>query len=80
VAGLGLSFTQRIRQEHLDCVALVSAVAASIGVEIAAYFERIELCVGDTNGSAPDTVPAALAIGRAPGLAIRCNVLHRPLV
>ena len=64
----------------IDFIGLPLTVAAALGVEIAAPFERIELRVGDTNGSAPDTVPAALAIGRAPGLAIRCNVLHRPLV
>ena len=33
----------RIPEEHLDRIALVVAVAASVGVEIAAHFERIEL-------------------------------------
>jgi hypothetical protein len=40
---------QRIPEEHLDSVALVGAVAASIRVEIAALFERIELRVGDVD-------------------------------
>jgi hypothetical protein len=40
---------QRIREEHLDSVALVRAVAASVGVEVAAHFERIELRVGDVD-------------------------------
>jgi hypothetical protein len=40
---------QRIHQERLDRIALVGAVAASIGVEIAAHFERIELRVGDVD-------------------------------
>jgi len=34
---------QRIREEQLDRVAFVNAVAALIGVEIALPFERIEL-------------------------------------
>jgi hypothetical protein len=32
---------QRIREEHLDSVALVGAVAASTGVEVATHFERM---------------------------------------
>jgi hypothetical protein len=44
-----LPFSQRIRQEHLDRIALVGAVAASIGVEVTAHFERIELRVGDVD-------------------------------
>jgi hypothetical protein len=51
----GLSFIQRIPEERLDRVALVVAVAASIGVEIAAPFERIELRVADVDRQAMDT-------------------------
>jgi hypothetical protein len=46
---IGLTFTEPIPEEHLDCVALVKAVAAAIGVEIAAPFECIELRVGDAD-------------------------------
>jgi uracil phosphoribosyltransferase len=42
-------FIQRIREKHLDRIALVNAVAASTGVEVAAHFERIELRVGDVD-------------------------------
>jgi hypothetical protein len=38
-------FRQRIRQEHRDRVALVKALAAPIGVEIAALFKLIELAL-----------------------------------
>jgi hypothetical protein len=44
---MGLSLTQRIREERLYRVALISAVAASIRVEVAAHFKRIELRIGD---------------------------------
>jgi hypothetical protein len=40
-----LPLIQRIREEHLDRAGFVGAVAASVGVEIAAHFERIELRV-----------------------------------
>jgi hypothetical protein len=43
---------QRIREEHLDSVALIGAVAAPIRVEIAALFERIELRVGQRDRKA----------------------------
>jgi hypothetical protein len=36
-------FRQRFREEILDCVALVGAIATPIGVEIAAYLKLIEL-------------------------------------
>jgi hypothetical protein len=35
------------REEHLDRIALVGAVAASTGVEVVAYFKRIKLRVAD---------------------------------
>jgi hypothetical protein len=43
-----------IREEHLDRVALVRAVATSIRVKVAAQFERIELRVGDVDRQATD--------------------------
>ena len=52
--GTGLPLIKRIRQEHLDRIALIGAVAASIRVEIAAHFERIELRVGDVDRPAMD--------------------------
>jgi hypothetical protein len=57
-----LSFTQRIREEHLDRIALISAVAASIGIEIARLFERIELRVGDVDR--PEMDAASSLAGR----------------
>jgi hypothetical protein len=53
-----LPFSQRIRQEHLDRIALVGAVAASIWVEVTAHFERIEMRVSQRDRKA---VHAALA-------------------
>jgi hypothetical protein len=44
--------TQRIPEEHLDRIALISALATSIGVEVAACFERIELRVGQRDRKA----------------------------
>jgi hypothetical protein len=52
---------QRIHQEHLDRIALVSAVATPIGVEVTAHFERIELGVGNVDRpamEAPASTPA----------------------
>jgi hypothetical protein len=54
---VGLSFTERIREEQLDRIALVKAVAASIGVEVAAHFKRIELRVGDVDRPEMEAVP-----------------------
>jgi hypothetical protein len=42
-----LSFIQRLREKHLDPIAFISAVAAPIGIEVAAHFERIEMRLGD---------------------------------
>jgi hypothetical protein len=52
----GLSLKQRIREEQLDRVAFVGAVAASIGVEIAGAHERIELSVSHAQGQPKDAV------------------------
>jgi hypothetical protein len=43
---------QRPSEEHLDRVALIGAVATSIGVEIAAHFQRIELRVSQRDRKA----------------------------
>jgi hypothetical protein len=48
----GLPPVQRIAEEHLDCIALVGAVATSVGVYVAAHFERIELRVGQRDRKA----------------------------
>jgi hypothetical protein len=45
---------QRIREEHLDRIALVGAIAASIRAKVATLFERIELRVGDVDRPATD--------------------------
>jgi hypothetical protein len=52
------------REEQLDRIALVKAVAAPIGVEIAPRFKRIELRVSDVNRPAMDAqlAPAAVAL------------------
>jgi hypothetical protein len=42
-------FRQRFREEILDCIALVGAIATPIGVEIAAYFKLVELRFGDVD-------------------------------
>jgi hypothetical protein len=55
-------FWQRIRQEHFDRAALVKALAAPIGVEIAALFKLIELALGHQNWSPKEPVLAALAV------------------
>jgi hypothetical protein len=44
-AGTLSGFRQGIRQEYLDRIALVGAVAAPIGVEIATLFKLIELAL-----------------------------------
>jgi hypothetical protein len=54
---------QRIREEHLDRVALVSVVAASVGVEVAVHFERITLRVGDVDRPAVCRLRNALTRG-----------------
>jgi hypothetical protein len=48
----GLPPVQRIPEEHLDRIALIGAVAASIGIEVTAHFERIELRVGQRDRKA----------------------------
>ena len=53
---------QRIRQEHLDRVALVEALAAPIRVEITALFKLIELALGHQNWSPKEPVLVAPAI------------------
>jgi hypothetical protein len=69
---VGLPFKQQIRDECLDCIALVSGVATSIGVEVTAHFERIELRVGDVDQPAmeapalpPAEQPARLALAHS---------------
>jgi hypothetical protein len=61
-----LSSLQQIREEQPDRVALVGAVAASIGVEVAFLFERIELGFSQADGSTADSVAAALAVRSYP--------------
>jgi hypothetical protein len=57
---VGLSFTERIREEQLDRIALVKAVAASIGVEVAPHFKLIELVFRYRNRPPKEAVVAAL--------------------
>jgi hypothetical protein len=60
---LGLSgFCQRIREEQLDRLALVGALAAQIGVEIATLFKLIELVLRHHNWPPKQIVLAALAM------------------
>jgi hypothetical protein len=53
---------QRIREEHLDRVALVGALAAQIGIEIATLFKLIELGLRHHNRPPKQIMPAALAM------------------
>jgi hypothetical protein len=48
-AGMVLFFSGRTAVPFIQRIALVNAVAASTGVEVAAHFERIELRVGDVD-------------------------------
>jgi hypothetical protein len=52
---------QRIPEEHLDRIALIGAVATSVGVEVAALFQHIDLRVGDVDRPAMENpaLPAA---------------------
>jgi hypothetical protein len=55
-------FQQGIRQEHLDRVALLETVAASIGIEIAARLKLIELDLRHQNWPPKEPALAALAM------------------
>jgi len=57
-------FRQPIREEHLDRVALVGALTAPIGVEIAALFEFIELGAADEKPPREQSVFLARAADR----------------
>jgi hypothetical protein len=53
---------QRIREKRLDSVALVGALAALVGVEIAAYLELIELGLRHQNRPPKEASLPALAM------------------
>jgi len=57
-----LRFIQRIHEERLDRFALVGAVAAVVGIEIAAYFKLVELTLRHQDRPQEEAALAALAV------------------
>ena len=61
---------QRIHEERLDRFALVGAVAAVVGIEIAAYFKLVELTLPHLDWPQEEAALVALAV---PSIKLRWN-------